>query len=158
MAPSSPSATIAAPVKPRAMGLFFNPAKLYPPSRTKELVLTVQHVEGKGREAQLITQNVLLHQGLNLVEPEKIALVQGGYPDHVSRGAVEVIDLKDTVGTGAALVLKNLGALSDDQATKAVGFERDRAVLNSWLATEPRPAVVRAINERISSLEKGATL
>ena len=157
MAPSSPSA-IAAPAKPSAQGLFFNPAKMYPPSRTKELVLTEQHVEGKGREAQLITQNVALRQGLNVVPADHIELVQGSYPDYVSRGAVEVIDLQDTVGTGAAMVLKELSALSEEQAVRTVGFERDRAALNGWLAVEPRQAVVRAINERISGLEKGAAL
>ena len=153
----SPSATLA-PVKSSPKGLFFSPGKMYPPSRTKELTLTVQHVEGEGKAARLITQNVSLRQGLNLVPAEQIALVESNYSDYVSRGAVEVIDLGSTVGTGAALVLKDLSALSEDQATRSVGFERDRAVLNAWLTNEPRPAVVRAINERITGLEKGASL
>ncbi len=59
---------------------------------------------------------------------------------------------------GAALVLKDLSALSDVQAIKTTGFERDRAVLNGWLTTEPRPAIVRAINERISALTQGANI
>lgn len=155
------NSAVATPTKTesaKAGGLFFSPDKLYPPSRTKEITLTVQSIEGKGREARLLTENVLLRQGLNIVEADKITLVKGSYPDYIARGAVEEIELGDTVGSGVALVLKDLSNLSEVQAIKTVGFERDRAALNSWLAAEPRPSVVRSINERITALEKGASI
>jgi hypothetical protein len=154
---SAPSAETPAK-KAGTVGLFFDPNKLYPPSRAKETILTVQTIEGDGNAAKLVTKNIQLHQGLNLVKAPQVALVEEHYADLISRGAVEIVELGDTVGTGAANVLNNLSALSDSQAIKAAGYERDRAVLNGWLTNEPRPAVVRAINGRITALEKGASL
>lgn len=139
---------------PNKGGVFFDPARLSPPAKVNELTLTVQGIKA----GQLVTENVYLKQGLNILPIEKVKLIQDNFPDHFSRGAVELVALNESLSQGAAMVLVSLADLSQEQATKTVAFERDRAVLNTWLGVELRPVVVRAINERITGLEKGASI
>ena len=127
------------------------------------ITLTIQQPifigEGHDRKfVELSTKNLLLNHGLNVVLREDAGRTALSLPEYFANGAIEQVELGDTVGEGVALVLKSLGKLSTEQSNKAVAFERDRAVLNAWLAVEARPAVVQAINRRISDLEKGANV
>lgn len=148
-----------------AIGLFFDPSRLNPPSKMPNITLTIQQPIFSGEEGkanykfvELGTENVLLNQGLNIVKRTGAARAKDSLPEYFAHGAIQEIELGETVGEGVALVLKSLGGLSPEQATKTVAFERDRASLNAWLMVEARPAVVQAINRRISVLEKGASV
>lgn len=141
-----------------AMGLMFNPQHLTPPSRAGQHTYSVQALEETndkrpGRDRKLVTRNIAVKRGLNVVHPKDLEVLQEYYVKHFASGALEPISLGDSVGDNGSL--KNLLALRDGDAVRVANMENKREVLDRWSTEERRPVVASAIQSRITALSKG---
>ena len=138
-----------------ATGLFFNPAKMQPPSEARIFTLTIQ----EPKDGRLSTTNIFLTPGLNVVSDEARSLAEQHHGEYFKAGVVTAAPLGKTVGKGKTAQLESLSSLTDENhAVMTVAYERNRTTLQRWLETESRPDVARAINQRLTSLENGSKL